>query len=477
MAEEIQEAVQIIRVMYDGIEIAMKVGSGGLHLLKKIVELLKNMMDYEKSLGKTGIRDLLKRGGDLQVFQFRQKDLKKVKKLAKKYGILYTVLPKINADKGLAEIIFHTEAVPRVNMMVQKLKDSRVSSFEDYLKEGNGEQMEKLSKFFNDEKQKGNHRVHTEDDRKTEQAMEDLLEKVGSYAMQKEVVSVDEIKEDFSVSREQAENVLGRLETIGVLSAGDPEGNHKVLMGEEAFLKRIQSYKNLAQRILAVSKSKNPNLLEIRIDKAWIAEESESSFKTKVPGTEGKDTRYLWLGKDSGIDIREGKSVLTFLEAEKEYKLYDEEGHAAETKTGRELCESHYNQLELAVKQKYEKLKKEREEQERKELENQKREADESKGRKEQEAESGRNAEERNRREAKRTEDRRKKDRRTERGQSSNPGGRTKKGDTSKPDRGAKRKERPEPDKKAGKGTTGKTDRVPESAGRDSSRKQTGRGR
>ena len=30
MAEEIQEAVQIIRVAYDGIEIAMKVGSGGL---------------------------------------------------------------------------------------------------------------------------------------------------------------------------------------------------------------------------------------------------------------------------------------------------------------------------------------------------------------------------------------------------------------------------------------------------------------
>ena len=30
MAEEIQEAVQIIRVAYDGIEIAMKVGSGGI---------------------------------------------------------------------------------------------------------------------------------------------------------------------------------------------------------------------------------------------------------------------------------------------------------------------------------------------------------------------------------------------------------------------------------------------------------------
>ena len=35
MAEEIQEAVQIIRVAYDGIEIAMKVGSGGLAAMQK----------------------------------------------------------------------------------------------------------------------------------------------------------------------------------------------------------------------------------------------------------------------------------------------------------------------------------------------------------------------------------------------------------------------------------------------------------
>ena len=36
MAEEIQEAVQIIRVAYDGIEIAMKVGSGGIAAMQKL---------------------------------------------------------------------------------------------------------------------------------------------------------------------------------------------------------------------------------------------------------------------------------------------------------------------------------------------------------------------------------------------------------------------------------------------------------
>ena len=59
MAEEIQEAVQIIRVAYDGIEIAMKVGSGGIAAMQKAIDFLKGMLDYEKSLGKTSMRKLL----------------------------------------------------------------------------------------------------------------------------------------------------------------------------------------------------------------------------------------------------------------------------------------------------------------------------------------------------------------------------------------------------------------------------------
>ena len=87
MAEEIQEAVQIIRVAYDGIEIAMKVGSGGIAAMQKAIDFLKGMLDYEKSLGKTSMRKLLLKGGDLQVLQFKTEDKRKVEKMAKKYGI------------------------------------------------------------------------------------------------------------------------------------------------------------------------------------------------------------------------------------------------------------------------------------------------------------------------------------------------------------------------------------------------------
>ena len=98
MAEEIQEAVQIIRVAYDGVEIAMKVGSGGINELKKVLEFFKGMLDYEKMLGKTSMKKLLTKGGDLQVMQFETNEMKKVKKYAKKYGILYSVLPDTKKD-------------------------------------------------------------------------------------------------------------------------------------------------------------------------------------------------------------------------------------------------------------------------------------------------------------------------------------------------------------------------------------------
>ena len=44
MADEIAEAVQIIRVAYDGIEIAMKVGSDGIEAMKKVLNVIKGLI-------------------------------------------------------------------------------------------------------------------------------------------------------------------------------------------------------------------------------------------------------------------------------------------------------------------------------------------------------------------------------------------------------------------------------------------------
>ena len=355
MAEEIQEAVQIIRVAYDGVEIAMKVGSGGISAMQKAIDVLKGLLDYEKSLGKTSMRKLLMKGGDLQVLQFETKDMKKVQKLAKKYGILYSVLPDLNHKDGMSEVIFHTEAVPRVNMILQKLSSGRIATFDDYLKNGDEKQLGKLMDFLKNQKM-GNDMVHSEDGVKVSTVMDGLIEKVGLFAMGKQSISVDSVKENFSIDNSQAESVIKQLETIGVLGTKNASGEHKVIMDKEAFLNRVRGYQCLAERMRAVSASKNMNLSDVTISKNLIVEENEHAVKTRVPGTWGDNARFVWLNKENIMEIHNGKTMLTFIDSNKNYKMYDAQNRVVETKRGEELY-THYDKVESNLRDKYEQTK------------------------------------------------------------------------------------------------------------------------
>lgn len=127
-----------------------------------------------KTISKTCMRKLLLKGGDLQVLQFNTEDMKKVEKMAKKYGILYSILPDCNRKDGLSEVIFHTEAVPRVNMMIQKLKFGKIATFDDYLKNGDEKSLGKLMDFL--KKQQGNEKSHTIEGDKVNSAIDGLIE-------------------------------------------------------------------------------------------------------------------------------------------------------------------------------------------------------------------------------------------------------------------------------------------------------------
>ena len=351
MSEEIQQAVQIIRVAYDGIEIAMKIGSGSLEQMKKAVDFLIAILDHEKTMGKTDMRKLLMKGGDLQVLQFATEDMKQVEKMAKKYGILYSVLPDINKKDGMSEIIFHTEAVPRVNMMIQKLKSARIATFDDYLKNGNEKDLEKVMSFLKGQK-KGNDNIHTAEATRAGEALEGLMEKVGMYAMEKQSVSVEEIKENFNTTTEQAEKVVDQLEKIGVLDKAD-NGQHKVIMDKEAFLNRIRGYKELAQRMQNIFAAQSKNLVDITITKKLIVEENDRAVKTRVPGMYGDNARYIWINKENAMDIHDGKTILTFLDSDKTYKLYSEDNRVVGTMKGKDLYDGHYDSVAAEVRKRY----------------------------------------------------------------------------------------------------------------------------
>lgn len=363
MAEEIQEAVQIIRVGYDGIEIAMKVCGGTIEGMKKAIDFLIAVMDHEKTMGKTDMRRLLMKGGDLQVFQFPTEDTKKVQKMAKKYGLLYSVLPDINKKDGMSEIIFHTEAVPRVNMMIQKLKSGRIATFDDYLKNGDEKEMDKVLSFLKEQK-KGNDSLHTVEAARAGEALDGLIEKVGSYAMEKKSISVEEVKENFSLENEQAEKVVGQLERIGVLSKAEG-GQHKVLMDKEVFLSRMKGYRELAQRMQAVAAAQNPDLTDITITKKLITEENDHAIKTRIPGTWGENAQYVWINKDKAMEIHDGKTILTFLDRNKEYKIYSADNRVVGTMKGKDLYEGHYDRVSAEVRKRYADMERKAKEQER----------------------------------------------------------------------------------------------------------------
>lgn len=366
MAEEIQEAVQIIRVAYDGIDIAMKIGSGTLSQVKKAFDLIVALLDHEKLAGKTNMRKLLLKGGDLQVLQFATGDMEQVEKLAKKYEILYSALPDINKKDGMSEILFHTEAVPRVNMMLYKLKTGRIATIDDYLKNGDEKELDKVLSVLKGHK-KGNGSLHTEtlsEQEKADGLSDGLLERAGLYAVEKADTSVEEIREKFNITTGQAGKILERLENTGVLKRTE-EGRYQSVIDKNEFTERTSRYKEISGRAQAVSQAQDKNLLIISISKQLIAEENDHAVKTRIPGTWGENARYLWIEKEKVTEIHSGKSILTSLEKDKEYRLYSSDNRIAGTMNGGQLYENHYDRVEAEVRRRHAEAKKKAEERKR----------------------------------------------------------------------------------------------------------------
>lgn len=347
---EISDAVQIVRVAFDGIEVAMKVGSGSIEMMQKALSFLYGMLEYEKQMGKTSMKKLLMKGGDLQILQFQKEDMKKVEKFAKKYGILYSVLPDLDRKDGMCEVLFHSEATPRVQMMIQKMKSARVTNMDEYLSQGNEAQLGKLMKFFEEQK-KGNVDIHTD------AKFDNLIQKVGQYAMDKKSVSVDAVKKDFSIDESKAEELLAQLLKIGVVDKPDSDGHYKVIMDKSDFESRMQRFQELSNRMKTIAASKNTNLVDITITRKLVVEENDHAVKTRIPGTWGEKAQYLWLNKSDIMEIHNGKTLLSYLDKKKDYKIYSKDNHVIHTMPGETLFGTHYDAVEKTVRERYEKVK------------------------------------------------------------------------------------------------------------------------
>lgn len=294
---EIADVVQIVRIEFEGMQLAMKVGSASIKTMQKAAKFLIGMLKHEKSKGKTGLKKLLIRGGDLQVFEFEEKDLKTVEKMCKKYGILYSLVPKLS-DGTKREILFHAEATPRINMLLNKLKhpdDAKVKSMDSFLNETNDEKLDALGDFFQKE-------AMDEPDGERLAKHDDFLEKKAK-------------------------------------ETPDPE-----------------KLNALRDRMCLVEAEKNASLADITISKKLIEKETPTQILTRIPGTWGADSRYLWIDKTDIIPIHGGKTLLSFIDKNQSYPVCDKSGVQMNSIRGLDLYQTHYDQVDKSLRDKYEKL-------------------------------------------------------------------------------------------------------------------------
>ena len=151
MSDEISQAIQIIRLEFDGLRFGMDVTGGTVKQAKNLAVFIYALLTREKIQRKTSLKKMLSKDGSLQVLKIREEDMKKFKKLAKKYGILYSKLPDINKSDGMTEVLFHTEATPRINTLIEKLGNGSIENLMDYVRNGKDGDFEKVVDYLKKE--------------------------------------------------------------------------------------------------------------------------------------------------------------------------------------------------------------------------------------------------------------------------------------------------------------------------------------
>ncbi len=143
--EELGAAIQMIQVTLQGMSIAGKATKETLKMLQSLiifvactakdlgVEIAETpgKLKYHKKRGRTNIDNLRKKGGTLEVVSLNKEEYEKFKKLAKKWGILYTQNP-VAKDMEKVYLSYATEQAPNMEKILEAIKKEKLI---DYKKE------------------------------------------------------------------------------------------------------------------------------------------------------------------------------------------------------------------------------------------------------------------------------------------------------------------------------------------------------
>ncbi|MBD5524250.1 MAG: PcfB family protein [Lachnospiraceae bacterium] len=295
MSSEITDAVQIIHILFEGADLCLRVTGKCLKPLAQLTKLIMGILAREKMEGKTSMKNLLKRGGDMHVFKFPQEQMKKVEAMAKKYGILYSLLPDFNKD-GMRELVFHAESLPRMNALIEKLKAGQVMGLEEYFQNTSDRD---IDKFF-EETQKG---------RTTEKTAGKETE-----TMQKN-----------TASKEQKQPWM----ETGYLKMKDIEAIP------------------LEQRLNILDHYQSGEYDPITITSKLVTKQTEDHVMVRLPRQSGK---YIRIPIEDFYFPEGSRTALAFLKKKEEMKVYAELGDEMFTMKGSEIFHNYFDTVNANIR-------------------------------------------------------------------------------------------------------------------------------
>lgn len=117
----------VTRVALEGSVYMVKLaGRGSMNVLAFLAAAAKS----EKSAGKERLATLLKSGAPLKVYTFKEEHMKEFMDAAKRYGIVYSVVKRDEADRadGVFDVMVKADDAARINRIFEKLNYAEVDA-------------------------------------------------------------------------------------------------------------------------------------------------------------------------------------------------------------------------------------------------------------------------------------------------------------------------------------------------------------
>lgn len=403
--DEISGMTRCIEVSFQGMRFTMEASQNAIKLLSRILQVLYNSSKFigntlnpysekkiarklAKETGQTSM-ELLKMKGQFMFGKMDDKTFKQFMKQANKYGIQFAMAP--TQEKGVKRISVRDMDIAGFELFLKDYEKRNCKTQEDIMafRRNNGldspmeymsqskigtcseeEYKKAMEMTYGKEWDKEPPILPTMDAEKKREVFGAITENEIKQAKDngKHFVNAFEpsqiFREDeFTVSFSKGSFEKGEMVNITVDKADlryfESEGKEMfvALVPEEEYIK-VDYFGDTISKgtVKAADYMKDPvnsianaddgqELAAVTISKDLVKEKSETSVTTRIPGTFGKDIKYLTLPLSEVTETHHDKSYLTYIDLKKTYILHSGD-NTISSMTGKEL-KTHYDDISL----------------------------------------------------------------------------------------------------------------------------------